>query len=526
MAPGGAPLPVELGSHFAGYRVLELIGQGGHACVFRVHDEFLDKCFALKVLFSAGGVTPEMLRRGQTEAQFLSSVRHPHIVEVVRAGIERGLLFIVMELLVGRSLQVVLQLAGRLEVEEVLALGAQVTDALAFAHERKALHRDLKPDNLFVCPYNAAKVLDFGIAKLADGGGWQTQRDLVVGTMLYMSPEQLLGQPLTPASDVYALGLIMYTALLGRHPCLLESDAPSHEQLARMQILRVPPRLDQLAAHVPDDVSQLVAHALAKEPGARITSMVAFGRAIREALERRIGHARRAGIPLQVRDLSSCDFSGAATQAAGAEAAGSLATRTDIHVLPSVGPNIDGQAVSPREPAQQALMPATSVDFGLEQPPGAVATPAPLAGDRTPVPRSVPATARPARYRGAAMASAAFAAVAIAATWLLASRSAPGVNEAAHGANHALPSAPSASPAAAPLHAPPSHEPASRAAASAEIPSPRPVAASASGDLAPLVPRPTTVPERVASKPTRLPNPQASSTPPKPFSERLPSSGL
>jgi serine/threonine-protein kinase len=479
--------------------VLELIGQGGHACVFRVHDEFLDKCFALKVLFSAGGVTPEMLRRGQTEAQFLSSVRHPHIVEVVRAGIERGLLFIVMELLVGRPLQVVLQLAGRLEVEEVLALGAQVTDALAFAHERKALHRDLKPDNLFVCPYNTAKVLDFGIAKLADGGGWQTQRDLVVGTMLYMSPEQLLGQPLTPASDVYALGLIMYTALLGRHPCLLESDAPSHEELARMQILRVPPRLDQLAAHVPDDVGQLVAHALAKEPGARIASMVAFGRAIREALERRLDRARGAGIPLQVRDLSSCDFNGAATQTAGAEAAGALATRTDIHVLPSVG---------------------------FEQRPGAVATPAPLAGDPTPSARSAPAAAKPARYRGAAMASAAFAAVAIAGAWLLASRSAPGVNEAEHGANQALPSTPSASPAAEPQHAPPSPVSPSRAAVLVEIPSPAPVTASASADLAPLVPRPTTVPERVASQPKPSPNPQASSSPPKPFSERLPSSGL
>lgn len=516
MAQGAAPLPVELGSHFAGYRVLELIGQGGHACVFRVHDEFLDKCFALKVLFSAGGVTPEMLRRGQTEAQFLSNVRHPHIVEVVRAGIERGLLFIVMELLVGRSLQVVHHLAGRLEVEEVLALGAQVTDALAFAHERQALHRDLKPDNVFVCSNNTAKVLDFGIAKLTGGGGWQTQHDLVVGTMLYMSPEQLLGQPLTPASDVYALGLIMYTALLGRHPCLLESDAPSHDELARLQILRVPPRLDQLAAHVPADVGQLVAQALAKEPGERIASMVAFGRAIRAALERRIDQARLAGIPLQVRDLSSCDFDGAAARA---NAAASLATQTDIHVLPAVGPNFDG-----RDPAQQLQMPVSRVGFGLEPRPGAVATPAPLAGDRALPPLSSPPRAQLGRYRRAVVASAAFAAVAIVGAWLLASRTAPGVNEAPHGANHAPPSAPTASLATEP-HAPRSPEPPSRAATIGETPSAPPVAAGDSAEPAPRALRPTAASERVASQPRR-PNPQASSSPSKPFSERLPSSGL
>ena len=472
MAPGVAPLPVELGSHFAGYRVLELIGQGGQACVFRVHDEFLKKDFALKVLFRAGGVTPEMLTRGQTEAQFLSSVRHPHIVEVVRAGIERGLLFIVMELLQGRSLHVVQHLAGRLQVEEVLALAAQVADALAFAHEHQALHRDLKPENVFVCRNNTAKVLDFGVAKLAGGGGWQTQQNLVVGTMLYMSPEQLLGQPLTPASDVYALGLIMYTALSGRHPCLLETEAPSHEELARRQILQVPPRLEQLAPHVPAEVGELVAHALAKEPGERIASMAAFGRAIRAALERRIGEAHRASTPLLVRDLSVCDFDRAGLTAP--HAAVSLPTRTDTyHALPAFGSERRADALH-----DGASSPLTS-----------------------------PASPEPSRQRGAVMVAAAAAAVLLGGALFFALRAAPTVNEATHAAAQAAPSAPAASLAA----------PSSLAAAPAQPAPPPPATASASARPELRAPPPATVPKRVT--------PLASATS-KPFSGNLPGSGL
>ena len=478
MAPGVAPLPVELGSHFAGYRVVELIGQGGHACVFRVHDAFLKKDFALKVLFRAGGVTQEMLTRGQTEAQFLSSVRHPHIVEVVRAGIERGVLFIVMELLEGRSLHVVQHLAGRLQVEEVLALAAQVADALAFAHERQAIHRDLKPENVFVCRNNTAKVLDFGVAKLAGGGGWQTQQNLVVGTMLYMSPEQLLGQPLTPASDVYALGLIMYTALSGRHPCLLETDAPSHEELARRQILRVPPRLEQLAPHVPADVGELVAHALAKEPGERIASMAAFGRAIRAALERRIGEAHRASTPLLVRDLSVCDFDRAGLSAP--HAAMSLPTRTDTyHALPAFGSERRADAVH-----DGASSPLTS-----------------------------PAFPEPSRHRGAVMVAAAAGAVLLGGALFLALRAAPSVNEATHAATQAAPSAPAASLAA----------PSSVAAAPAQPAPPPPPPATASASAPPELRAPS-----AATAPKRVPPsvPQTPSSASKPFSGSLPSSGL
>jgi serine/threonine protein kinase len=302
--------PLEIGSYFAGYRVLALIGQGGHACVFRVLDEFLDKCFALKVLYRAGGVTPEMMKRGRSEAQFLSSLRHPNVVEVVRAGIENGLLFIVMELLEGRSLRLVQHHAGRLEVEEVLTIAEHIAEGVGAAHQHQAIHRDLKPDNVFICTDNRSKVLDFGIAKLVGQGGWTTQRNIVPGTMLYMSPEQLQGMPLGPESDVYATGLIMFTLLFGRHPCLLDMESVSNDELARIQVMRVPPQLDQIAPHIPRYVARLVAKMLAKLPEERIRSMIEVAQTIRQLRERYIGEMRQAGRVLQMRDLSSCNLGG------------------------------------------------------------------------------------------------------------------------------------------------------------------------------------------------------------------------
>jgi len=308
MDPGLPKPPLEIGSYFAGYRVLELIGQGGHACVFRVLDEFLEKHFALKVLYRAGGVTPEMIKRGQKEAQFLSSLRHPNVVEVNRAGIENGSLFILMELLAGRSLRLVEQLAGRLAVEEVLTIGEHIAEGVGAAHLHQAIHRDLKPDNVFICSDNRCKVLDFGIAKLVGQGGWTTQRNIVPGTMLYMSPEQLQGMPLGPESDIYALGLIMFTLLFGRHPCLLDMESVSNNELARIQVVRVPPYLDQIAPHIPRYVARLVAKMLAKLPEERLRSMGEVAQLIRQLRERYVGETRQAGKVLQMRDLSSCEF--------------------------------------------------------------------------------------------------------------------------------------------------------------------------------------------------------------------------
>jgi serine/threonine protein kinase len=296
--------PLEVGTKFVGYEVRGLIGQGGHACVYHGYDSFMGQHVAIKVLYRAGGVTKEMMQRGQAEAQLLNRLLHDNIVKVIRAGIEDGLLFIVMELLRGRSLRTILEQEGRLAVEEVLFLSAQIADAAAAAHDQKAIHRDLKPDNVFITEDNKVKVLDFGIAKLVDQAAWTTQKNIVLGTMLYMSPEQVQGLMLTPRSDIYALGLIMYTALFGRHPCMIGIEAATFAELTRIQVTRNPPALDELDPRIPSHIARLVGRAISKLPEERPATMRQFAADIRQSLERYVGETRQKHQILQTRDLS------------------------------------------------------------------------------------------------------------------------------------------------------------------------------------------------------------------------------
>lgn len=307
--------PLEVGSKFVGYEIRGLIGRGGHACVFHGYDSFMAQHVAIKVLYRPGGVTKEMMQRGQAEAQLLHRLRHPNIVEVSRAGIEDGLLFIVMELLRGRSLATILAEEGRLAVEEVLFIAAQIADGAAAAHDQKAIHRDLKPDNVFVVTDNRVKVVDFGIAKLVDNAAWTTQPNIVIGTLLFMSPEQLQGSGTTAQSDIYALGLIMYTALFGRHPCLIDVQAATFAELTRIQVTRNPPALDQLDPRIPSYVARLVGRAIAKRPEERPKSMREYAAEIRKCLERYVAEQREQHKVLQTRDLSRGDVgSGFRTQ--------------------------------------------------------------------------------------------------------------------------------------------------------------------------------------------------------------------
>jgi serine/threonine-protein kinase len=214
--------PLRLGEKFQKYVIRRLVGRGGHAWVCHGHDPFLERDVAIKVLHRPGGATRDMLRRGHAEAKLLYRLKHPNIVEVLDAGItDEGLLYIVMELLEGRTLREILRARGRLSVRDALPLFVRMTEGVEAAHSAGAIHRDLKPENVFLLHDNTPKILDFGIAKLVDSAGITTEKDVLHGTMLYMAPEQLDGYRATARSDVYAFGLTLYETLVGRHPCLL-----------------------------------------------------------------------------------------------------------------------------------------------------------------------------------------------------------------------------------------------------------------------------------------------------------------
>ncbi len=301
--------PLKIGSRFLKYEVKALLGRGGHAWVYHGFDAFMGRNVAIKIVHRSGGVTRDMLRRGQAEAQFLSRLKHPNIVEVIDAGMtDEGLLYIVMELLQGRSLYDIVREEKKLEIQEALTVFASIADALQAAHDAGAIHRDLKPGNVFVVKDNRPKVLDFGIAKIVDAA-WTTQQDIVLGTVFYMSPEQLQARNLTRHTDIYSLGAMLYEVLSGVHYI---RRAAAAKGATLQNIYSVIPfvvhedvtPLHQLDSSIPAHTGRVVDRCMAKSPDQRFDSMKDVAEALRHSLERFLGEAHAAGRPSYCRDLS------------------------------------------------------------------------------------------------------------------------------------------------------------------------------------------------------------------------------
>jgi len=260
-----------IGKTLAHYYIIEKIGAGGMGIVFRAHDLQLDRDVALKVL-PAETLTDETARaRLLREARMASKLNHPHVCTIHEVGEADGQAYIAMELVEGKSLSTLLE-GGALPVEQVLRYGQQVADALAHAHERGVIHRDLKSANVVITPEGRAKVLDFGLAKRLGGesaaeGTTVTQATLtapgsLTGTLAYMAPEQLRGQPADARSDIWALGVMLYEMAAGRRPF----QGQTGFELSSAILNQTPP---PLPGSVPGELGVVVERCLAKEPGER-----------------------------------------------------------------------------------------------------------------------------------------------------------------------------------------------------------------------------------------------------------------
>jgi len=270
--------PLRIGTRFGKFSITKRIGRGGYASVYQAFDTVMQRDVAIKVLHRAGGVSADMLRRGVAEAQLLSQVQDANVVRVHDANVtDGGLLYLVMELLVGQTLFQILRHYRRLAIEEAYGIAMQIADGVEAAHKLGAIHRDLKPENVFIVKGNVVKVLDFGIAKFIHAAhGNTTKPDGLQGTPLYMSPEHIGGMNVTPRSDIYALGCILYEMINGRHPCLLRDPNPAPLSLAWMQVNEIPPPLDKIAPHCPKHLARIVGKALAKRPTDRQSNMSAL----------------------------------------------------------------------------------------------------------------------------------------------------------------------------------------------------------------------------------------------------------
>ena len=262
------------GSSLGRYQILEGIGRGGMASVFRAHDPDLDRHVAVKVLPSYHTENPTFAARFRREAQAVARLRHPNIVQVHDFGDDKGFTYIVMEYLAGGTLQD--NLGQRLPLSKVLELIAPLADALEFAHSQGVVHRDIKPSNVLMDTDGRPVLSDFGLARLLEAVGGLTRADTVLGTPEYMAPEQALGRTADQKSDQYALAIIIYQMLLGRTP--FRGETPSETLMAHVhQSLPLPSSLD------PDVDRRLEANlvkALAKDPADRHDSPTELMRAL------------------------------------------------------------------------------------------------------------------------------------------------------------------------------------------------------------------------------------------------------
>jgi len=198
------------------YAVTGRIGRGGMGMVYRAYDEVLEREVAVKTLTLEGSLDDESRRRFAIEAKAAARLQHPNIITVYELGEDRGLPFIAMELLPGTDLDALMRSGEPLVLQEKLDLVIQVCRGLAYAHDHKIVHRDIKPSNVRVLEDGTVKIMDFGIAKL--GGTGVTKTGMMVGTVHYMSPEQIRGQTLDGRSDLFSVGVILYELLAGRRP--------------------------------------------------------------------------------------------------------------------------------------------------------------------------------------------------------------------------------------------------------------------------------------------------------------------
>ena len=260
------------------YRVVRALGRGGMGAVFEAHQEGLGRRVALKVLHPHLAQDAQLVLRFRREAESAAGLGHPNIVQVTDFGREEdGTVFLVMELLDGVPLAAVIERDGMLSVERVAKIAWQVLSALDVAHRAGIVHRDLKPDNIFVTHVSGVgdvvKLLDFGIAKLAESeGSGLTATGTVMGTPAYMAPEQARGAPVDARVDLYAVGVVMYEALAGRLPY----NGNNYNALIAAILTEQPPRLRELRPDLPAEIAAVVERAMSRDPAGRFANAAAM----------------------------------------------------------------------------------------------------------------------------------------------------------------------------------------------------------------------------------------------------------
>jgi serine/threonine protein kinase/Tfp pilus assembly protein PilF len=268
---------LQLDTTLAHYRIIAKIGEGGMGEVYRARDTKLGRDLAIKVLSAAFSADAKRLRRFQQEAQAAGALNHPHIAHIYEIGAAEGQHFIAMEYVEGQSLD--RKLAGRpLQTSETVSIGAALADALEEAHGKGITHRDIKPSNIVVTPRGEAKLLDFGLAKISRSMEQEaaneatthvkTAQGVVIGTVMYMSPEQALGQAVDHRTDIFSLGAVLYEMVTGRIPF---GGATTTEIIDRI-VHAQPDSISRLNYDAPAELERIIRKCLEKDRNRRYQS--------------------------------------------------------------------------------------------------------------------------------------------------------------------------------------------------------------------------------------------------------------
>jgi len=250
------------------YRIIELLGEGGMAFVFKAKDEQLERFVAIKTLKPSYLENENFVTRFKREAQTAANLNHPNIVQIFDWGVEENEPYFVMEFIEGTTLSTVISKNKKIKINDVLHIGVQVSSALQAAHESNLVHRDIKPGNIMITPNGKIKVTDFGIVSIQNEDSDMTKSGTILGTANYISPEQAQGSSVSSKSDLYSLGIVMYEMLSGRTPYIGESPI----SIATQHLTEKPRPLIEFVEKIPSGIDKIILKLLNKKPESRFKS--------------------------------------------------------------------------------------------------------------------------------------------------------------------------------------------------------------------------------------------------------------
>ncbi len=257
-------------SHLGRYEILEELGRGEMGVVYKAYDPLIDRSVAIKTIDLqklSEQEKDEYKARFYQEAKAAGRLNHPNIITIYDLGRKGDIAYIAMELMEGPELQDIVAENQPLSIAEKLDVAFQVAEGLAYAHEHGVVHRDIKPSNIMVLRGRHVKIADFGIARL-ESSLWHTQIDKIIGSPLYMSPEQIQSHPVDPRSDIFSFGIVLYQMLTGRLPFYGDNINSVMYQIVNEE----PKKPSSLNPEIPDILDHIIAKCLAKKPDDRYTN--------------------------------------------------------------------------------------------------------------------------------------------------------------------------------------------------------------------------------------------------------------